>query len=975
MELIINQSYHGFRLLEERKIEEINSIGRLFVHEKTGAQLVHLENDDDNKVFSITFRTPPLDSTGLTHILEHSVLCGSRKFPTKEPFVELAKGSLNTFLNALTFPDKTMYPIASKNKKDFFNLMDVYLDAVFYPNVYKFPDILMQEGWHYEIAQKDAEIIYKGVVYNEMKGVFSSPESILFRKISESLFPDTPYSLESGGDPEVIPELTYANFIDFHKKYYHPSNSFIFLYGDGDLHEELQFLDHQYLTDFGRIDVNSQIPLQPPLEKQKEMVVEYPLSPEDDDKEKTFLSMNWVVGKAIDHEVYLAFDILEHLLLETPAAPLKKALLEAQLGKDVFGAFESSLLQPVFSVVVKNSEANRKDRFQEVVFETLQQLVKSGIDKKLIEASINIKEFGLREADYRGFPKGLYYCIQSKDSWLYGASPFAHLAYELPLNSVKLALTSDHFESLISQYLINNTHRSRLLVVPKKGLEEERAQRTREKLTAYKASLSEQELDLLVEETVRLKQRQTEPDSSEALATIPLLSLDDITHDAEKLPFEEKRYAHVPVLFHPMFTSHIGYVNLYFSTTSVPHALLPYLGLLTNVLGKVSTEKYPYEELSNEINIHTGGIYFNTESFALKENAMAYEPRVLVQSKAIIGKLSKLFELLGELTCCTRFDEKQRLKETLQEIKSRLEMSIFQNGHFVAANRVSSYFSPSGKFTELVSGFSFYKFIANLEKHFDEKFDQIRQNLWEVAKLVFNRNNLLVSYTAQESDYSAFEQLLMSLLDHLESAPVTPLCYDYDFASDNEGLLTPGKVQYVAKGYNFIRTGFKYSGTLQVLKTIISLDYLWNRVRVQGGAYGSSATFARNGNLFMTSYRDPNLKETLTVFDEVESYLREFQADRRQMTKYILGTISKIDAPLTPSMKGERATAHYLSGITYGDLQKERDEIISTTDRDISQAADLVGMTMRQNHYCVLGNETKIKEHKELFKKLIPVFE
>lgn len=975
MKLMIDQSYHGFRLLEERKIEEINSIGRLFVHEKTGARLLHLQNDDDNKVFSITFRTPPVDSTGLPHILEHSVLCGSRKFKTKEPFVELAKGSLNTFLNAMTFPDKTMYPIASRNSKDFFNLIDVYLDAVFYPSIYKYPEILMQEGWHYDIVHKDDEINYKGVVYNEMKGVFSSPESILFRKISETLFPDTPYSLESGGDPEVIPELTYEHFIEFHRKYYHPSNSFIFLYGDGDIAEQLEFLNDNYLKDFDRIEVNSEIQLQAPLQKPTEMIVEYPISSDEDDREKTFLSLNWVVGKATEPDLYLAFDILEHLLLETPAAPLKKALLEARLGKDVFGAFESSMLQPVLTVVVKNSELSKADQFEKVVFDTLNKLVKSGINKKLIEASINIKEFRLREADYRGFPKGLYYCIHSKESWLYGESPFVHLAYESALNSVKRALTSDHFEKLISQYLINNTHRSRLMVVPKKGLEEQRAAKTRKHLSDYKASLSDQEIDRLVKQTAKLKLRQAEPDSPEALASIPLLTLDDITRETERLPLEERKKDNVTILFHPMFTSHIGYVNLYFATTSVPQTLLPYLALLANVLTKVSTEKYPYEELSNEINIHTGGIHFSVETFTQKENNVEYDPRFLIRSKALIKRLPTLFDLLSEITSSTRFDEKQRIKETLQETKSRLEMFIFQSGHFVTTNRLSSYFSPSGWFSEHTSGLSYYQFIAGLEKNFDEQFDQISQNLKEAAKIVFNRNNLLVSFTAQESDYNTFEQLVPTVFDRLESAITAPASYDYKFEAENEGLLTPGKVQYVAKGYNFISKGFKYSGNLQVLKTVISLDYLWNRIRVQGGAYGSFSSFARNGNVFMSSYRDPNLKETLSAFDEAESYLRQFQADERQMTKYILGTISKLDAPLTPSMKGERAAAYYLSRLTYDELQKERDEIIAATEKDIRNAADLVAQVMNQNYYCVLGNESKIKEHKDLFKKLIPVFE
>jgi Zn-dependent M16 (insulinase) family peptidase len=974
MKLEVNKDYHGFHLKEERRLEEINSTGRLFYHTKSGARLVHIENDDDNKVFSITFRTPPPDSTGVPHILEHSVLCGSRKFPSKEPFVELAKGSLNTFLNAMTFPDKTMYPVASKNDKDLFHLMDVYLDAVFYPNIYKFPEILMQEGWHYELNSKDAPLSYVGVVYNEMKGVFSSPESILFRKIPESLFPHTPYGLESGGDPDVIVKLTQEQFLDFHKKYYHPSNSYIFLYGNGNVVEQLKFINEEYLIDFDKSDSNSQIPLQSPFSQRQEIIINYPLSPDDSEENKTFLSFNVVVGKATEPELYFAFDILEHMLLETPGAPLKKALIDAKIGKDVFGEFDSSLLQPTFSVIVKNSEEALKDKFLDITFKTLNYLAQKEIDKKLIEAAINRKEFKLREADYRGYPKGLYYAIQCMDSWLYDTDPFIHLEYEPVLKKIKKALTSNYFEELIKKYLINSSHSSVVMVKPEKGLEEKRAAKLQQALDGYKAGLEDDQVAALVIKTEELRRRQAEPDSPETLAKIPLLTLKDITPETEKLPCIETEEEGITVLSHPQFTSHIAYMNLYFDTTGVSQDLIPYIALLARVMRKVDTDKYNYADLANEIDIHTGGIDFSAEAFSDMTDDSIYFPKMVVKSRALAGKLPKLVELVSEVLSHSQFNDEHRLREIIQEAKSRIEMNIFQHGHAIASSRIFSYFSPVGKYGELLKGLSLYHFINDLEKNFEQKVPLIRENLKNTALQIFNRHNLLVSITTAEEDYVHFQKIFPHLLDHLGSEKEDKLTYHFELKPDNEGLLTPGKVQYVAKGYNYRQLGYHYSGILQVMRTIARLDYLWNRVRVQGGAYGGFANIFRNGNIFFGSYRDPHLKQTLNVFDEAENYLRDFVTSPREMTKYIIGTISTLDAPLTPSMKGERATAYYISSITQEDLQRERDEVLRTQLTDIRNCAELIADTMKQNCFCVLGSETKIRENEALFKKLTPVF-
>lgn len=974
MNFQINKEYHGFKLVENDKVNEINSEARVFIHTKTGAKLLNLQNDDNNKVFAIGFRTPPEDSTGVPHILEHSVLCGSRKFPIKDPFVELAKGSLNTFLNAMTFSDKTLYPIASQNDKDFFNLMDVYLDAVFHPNIYEYPEILAQEGWHYELENKEDEITYKGVVYNEMKGAFSSPEDVLYRKIQESLFPNTTYGVESGGDPNNIPDLTYEEFIDFHKKYYHPSNSYIYLYGDGDLDKQLEFVNN-YLQEFDKADIDSHIDVQKPFNELKEVVAEYPVSINDKGNDKTFLSLNFVVGECTDPELYMAFEILEYLLLETSAAPLKKALIEAGIGKDVYGFYDGSILQPVFSIVVKNSNADKKEAFKSLVFDTLKKIVEEGLDKKLVEACINIKEFRLREGDTRTYPKGLLYYVKSLDSWLHDKDPLAHFQYDEILNKIKTALTTDYFEQLIERYLIESKHCTLLVLNPKRGMAEEKNEEIRKKLAEYKKSLSDEEIDKLVEQTKALRERQISGEKPEDLEKIPLLSLEDVEKNIEELPLEEREICGNKVLFHEVFTNKIAYLRFVFDTDTVEEELIPYIGLLSSVLGRIGTEKYNYMDLSNEINIYTGGIGYGAVSYILNDAVGEYVPKFLVKSKALLDKLPKLCELVEEVILNTKFDDKKRLREIIQELRSRLEMAILDGGHVVAANRLFSYFSAVGHYEENISGLKFYKFIEELDENFEAKYNEIVENLSKVSSKIFNKNNLLISIAVEKDDYKKIEENICSFVNGLSKEVLEHQKYNFELKAYNEGLMTSGDVQYVAKGYNYKKLGYEYKGSLQVLKTIISLDYLWNKVRVLGGAYGAFASFGRSGNMFFGSYRDPNLKETLEVYDNIEEYLRNFDADEREMTKYIIGTISNLDTPLTPPMKADKALGYYLSRITHEDAQRERNEVLNASKEDIKSFADMISAGLKENYICVVGNESKLKQNEDVFFNLIDVIE
>lgn len=971
--LEVNKIYHGFKLYEVNEVKEINSTAYLFEHEKSGAKLLFLENSDDNKVFSITFRTPPEDSTGVAHIVEHSVLCGSRKFPMKEPFVELVKGSLNTYLNAMTFPDKTMYPVASRNDKDFQNLMDVYLDAVFYPCMSECPEIFMQEGWHYEIGQAEDELTYKGVVYNEMKGAFSSPEAILDKEILSSLFPDTTYGYESGGDPEVIPELTQEMFVAFHKKYYHASNSYIYLYGQMDILEKLAFLDNAYLNAFSRSVINSKIEEQDLFDEPKLVTAEYPVSEKEQLADKTFLSLNCIVGKSAETEVMLAMQIMEHFLLRTQAAPLKKALIDAGIGKDVMSSFSESILQPTFSIIVSGSEENKAEAFKNVVQETLARLVKDGIDKKLIEASINLLEFRLREADFGQSPKGLIYNIKLLNTWLYDESPLLYLAYEKDLANVKAALTTNYFERLIEERILDNSHASLVILKPDQHLSARKAQETKEHLAAVKGRLSARELERLIRMTKSLRERQETPDSPECLATIPLLKLSDIKKETEKLVLEQKLYKEATVLFHPLATNKIAYLNLYFDMRVVPEEKTPYAYLLAELLGKIAAGDCSYGELANEVNLHTGGIGYDVVAYTKAGGSENYEPKFKVKAKALAEKLPQLSDLTAKILLTSDFGDKKRLKELLEQTKSSLEMYLLRNAQQVIAGRILSYFSAAGKYNEQ-GLLSFYEFIVGVVRDFDNQFEKLKENLQEVQRLLFNRARLMASITLEEAQYGAFADAFARLYEKLGGGqhPLQP----YGFVVDrrNEGLMTSSKVQYVGKGANFAKLGYAYTGSLKVLETILRYDYFWNKIRVQGGAYGAFTQFRRNGNMIFGSYRDPNLSETLAVYDQTAAYLRDFSVSEREMVKYIIGTISGLDTPLTPQMKGEIAAECFIRGISEELLQQERDEILATRQEDIQKLASLIEDCMAENYLCVLGGEQKIKENKDAFKELKQVF-
>jgi Zn-dependent M16 (insulinase) family peptidase len=965
---------NGYSKIDEMKIEELNGIGTVYTHNKSGARICCISNNDENKVFTISFRTPPYDDTGLPHILEHSVLCGSRKFPVKDPFIQLAKGSLNTFLNAMTYSDKTMYPVASCNDKDFENLMDVYLDAVLYPNIYKNPKILQQEGWHYDLESRDGDITYKGVVYNEMKGAFSSPEQVLFRKIQQSLFPDTPYGFESGGDPEYIPDLTDEDFINFHKKYYHPSNSYIFLYGDCNMEEKLTWLDENYLKEFDKIDIDSEIKKQETFENRKEVAEYYPISQNEDINDNTYLSLNYVAGDVTNKSDHLGLEIFEYILLEAPGAPLKQAILDAGIGKDVFGSYDNSILQPSFSIIVKNSNESSKEKFIKIVNDTLSKLSKQGIDKKRIEAALNYFEFKVKEADYGRYPKGVIYAIKAMESWLYGGNPFEHYQYNEAFKQLREGIDKGYFDNIVNQYFLNNNHSSLLVLKPDKELLAKKEMEVAKKLESYKSSLSDEEIDTLINNTKRLEEYQNEEDSRQDLEKIPLLEIDDIKKEITPLEVEELELENTKIIRHPEFTNSIVYIKLIFDTKHVPLELIPYIGLMTRILGKMSTNNYDYVELSNRINTNTGGIKVNATVYGHNDEPTVYYPKLELTGKSFDEKVPELFKLLKEIITNTTFENKNRLREIIAESKSRAQMALNNSGHTSAATRAEAYFSNAAYYRDTVSGITYYNFLEKCDSNFDNMVNEIITNLNKLVNIIFKPANLLIGVTSEKESYGIVNEEIKKFIDSLDQSLINTSEVELELNKRNEGFMTPNKVQYVAKAGNYITEGFKYTGGLKLLQTIITLEYLWNNVRVKGGAYGAMASFKRNGDLYMVSYRDPNLKETINVFDDVYSFVSTFSVDERELTKYIIGTISNLDQPLTPALKGDRVISLYLSKISNEDLQNERNEVLNASCESIRELANLIKSVMKQDNICVIGNENKLEKNKELFGEIKHLF-
>lgn len=960
-----------YEILDEHRVEDVQSDGFILRHKKSGARIAILSNNDDNKVFYIGFRTPPEDETGVPHIIEHTTLCGSKKFPVKDPFIELAKGSLNTFLNAMTYPDKTVYPVASCNDQDFKNLMDVYLDAVFNPNITKYEEIFKQEGWHYELTGRDDELKINGVVYNEMKGAYSSPDEVLSSQIYRSLFPDNTYSKDSGGNPEYIPKLTYEAYLDFYHKYYHPSNSYIYLYGDMDVVERLEWLDKEYLSLYDYKKVNSEINKQPAFDEIKNVEAQYSITMDDSQENKTYLSYNRVVGDTLDEMLYQAFDVLDYALVSSPGAPVKQALIDAGIGDDVYGSYDAGILQPVFSFVAKNANASQADEFESIIENTLKEVVKTGINKEALLAGINSSEFKFREADFGQFPKGLLFGLNCLDSWLFDdMKPFIHLECLGTFAKLRKAVDTDYFEKLIQEYLLDNTHGSSVTVKPKRGLGNEREEALAKELSDYKASLSDEEIKKLIEDTEHLKKYQEEPSSDEDLRKLPMLTRADMKKNAMPFSNIEDELLDVKVVRHDIESNGIDYISFLFDAGDFAQSELGYLGFFTNALGLVSTEKYSYTDLANATNIYTGGISTGTASHPDIKDRNNFVFKFEVKLKVLEKNLDKALELMEQMLLSSDFTDTKRLGELVAQIKARLQANLSSSGHLVAAMRSMSSFSRYALYQDELKGVAFYRSICHIEKELSESPKSVSDKLAAIAKKLFARNRMLISFTGNNEAYGNAKPSLEKVIAGFDKMSAVGNQAEVHFNTAKEAFIDASQIQYVAKTGDFICEGYEYTGALRLLRIILSYDYLWINVRVKGGAYGCMNTFLRSGESYFVSYRDPNLSDTLDVYDRIPEYIKSFSPDERDMTKYIIGTFSALDTPMNPEAKGSRSLSAYLEGITYEQIQKERNEILNAQPEDIRRLADLVEAVLKKDSICVIGNENMIKESAGLFENV-----
>lgn len=972
MSFVIPESY---KLVETRELPEIQSVGYLLTHVKSGARVMCIENADDNKVFSIAFRTTPNDSTGVAHITEHTVLCGSDKYPAKDPFVELVKGSLNTFLNAMTYPDKTVYPIASCNMQDFKNLMSVYMDAVLHPNIYKNPMLFEQEGWHYEMEDMDSPLIYNGVVYNEMKGAYSSADDILNEEIQKALYPDNQYSNDSGGYPVDIPNLTYEQFIDFHRHYYHPSNSFIYLYGDMDMTERLNWMDEEYLKNYDKIELDSLVELQKPFDSVKNQVAYYGIGEEESEENNAYLAWTRCVGTGFDMKEDMAYALLQYVLFDAQGAPVKQALLDAGIGDDIYGYYDDHCRQPYFAIISKGADTSKAEQFAQIIEDTLRKLVKEGISKKSLLAGLNSMEFKAKEADFGSYPKGLMYGIDCLCRWLYDDSAaFDVMAFQHIYDELREAVETDYFERLIDEKLLKNTHGASILLAPKKGYGEKLETELSEKLASIRESLTEDQRREIVEHTKALKEFQATPSTPEELETIPMLSVSDVKKKATKLYIDEKEIAGVKALHHDVFTDGISYINLEFDAHCLSLDEIPYASLLMSFIGMVDTQNYSYRDLGDEIMIKTGGISPSLNVLAKKDGTTLLEAEMSM--KVLPAQVDDGVALLTEMLLYSNYTDKKRLKELVALTKARLSSLIMERGDRIAVMRAGSYYAEDAYINDLKNGIAFYQFVEKLDAEFDARVDELVEKLSDLSGKIFSVKNLLISITGEKEDYERVEASIKPLLKALPDEKYTPVTWDIVYEAKNEGFKTAAQVNYVARCGNYKKAdpALKNTGTFKVLKVWLSYEYLWVNIRVKGGAYGCFAQFTRQGDVCLSSFRDPKCAATSQIFLDTASEVEKIELSDRDLTKYILGAINELDTPLTPARKGEVSLTAYLVGTTEANMQKTRDQVLSTTVDDLRVLAKSIRLAMDQNYICAVGNATQIETDKDVFNTVTNLF-
>jgi len=951
-----------YDLIKDIWIDEINTRARLWQHNRTGAELLSLENNDENKVFGITFRTPADNSTGIAHIMEHSVLCGSQKYPVKEPFIELAKGSLNTFLNALTFADKTCYPVASTNLKDFYNLIDVYLDAVLHPLIT--PYTFFQEGWHYELDAPDQEMTIKGIVLNEKKGDYSSADSVIFEESRHILFPDTHYRHDSGGNPEVIPDLTYEEFKRFYETHYHPSNARIYFYGNDDPEERLRLIDAA-LQGYTKISPDSQIALQPPFREPKFKEAWYDSGEEADPKGQ--ITLNWLLPEAGDAELTLAWSIFAHILIGTPASPLHKALIDSGLGEDLTGAgFDSSLRQMMFSTGLRGIQVENAPKIEELILNTLRDLAENGIDPDTIASSLNTVEFALRECNTGSIPRGLALMVRALDSWLYDRDPIALLAFEAPLKSIKEKVArGNYFESMIRTYLLENPHRATVLLKPDPLLGQKYAMKERERIEKVRSSMSPEELDKIIETTRELKHRQDTPDTPEMLATIPRLQLSDLDPKVKTIPLEVLPAGGGKILYHDLFTNGILYLDMGFNLQRLPQEMLPYLPLFSQALLETGTDKLDFVQMLQRIGMVTGGIYPTTFTSAVRTRG-EHAAWLFLRGKAMLAQTADLLAIFRDVLTTARLDNRERIRQLALEAKAGMEAGLVQVGHRVARTRLKARFNLADMAAEEMGGINQLFFLRKLIERIDNDWSSVQDALESIRAALINQEGMICNATIDQASWKSVRGQMEDFIHSFPLNSTPPFTWTLSAFPEKEGLTLPTQVNFVGKGANIYQQGYTLHGSAQVIVPYLQNTWLWDKVRVKGGAYGGYCTFdQQSGVLTFLSYRDPNLNQTLDIYDHAAQYLQNLHLDESELTRAIITTIGEVDAYQLPDAKGYTSMVRYLLGISDEERQARRDEILSTILADFHNFARAVEQVREHGAVVVIASPDAIRASKK----------
>lgn len=973
---IKNLNLTAWDLVSAEELKDLNSVGLLLKHKKSGARVVIVSGEDKNKVFSIGFKTPPTNDTGLQHILEHSTLCGSRKYPVKDPFVELVKGSLNTFLNAMTYPDKTVYPVASCNDTDFKNIVDVYMDAVFYPNIYKHKEIFKQEGWHYELEDKDAPLTVNGVVFNEMKGVYSSADDVLARYISSALFKDTCYAYESGGDPKAIPSLTYEEFLDYHRTYYHPSNSYIYLYGDFDVQERLDYLDSEYLKDFDK----ETCPVHPVIERQNafdvpvDVTEKYAVTESEPIENNSILSETFAIGDALDAKLSLAMQALDYTLILSSGAVLKQAIVDAGIGVDVDSSYETSCLQPYYSIVVKNADPARKQEFLTLIDETLERLAEEGLNKDTLEAAINSMEFKYREADFGHFPKGLMYYLSMMDSWLYDENqPFIYAKLGGLYEELRAEINTGYFEELIKKYFLNNTHRAIVTMNPSYTLSSEIDAEEKERMAKIKASFSDEELESIMAEEKALKEYQSEASSQEELLKVPMLKLSDISKEPPYLPvIEEDKIGDARFVKSDIFTNGIAYMTLSFDMNRIPQEILPYAGIYASVIGLMDTEHYSYAEFSAETDKNVGSMTTDPTIYRNVNAPFAPIAKFEVRGKALYGKVDKFFELAEEMLFHTDFSDEKRLKELLAKLVSRMESSMTGSGHVMASRLAKSQFSEPAYYTDLLHGYRFYKLVKKISGDFENEKQNLFAAFKTIQEVLFTQGNVLYHAGAETEGLETFSRAAAEFQNRMPAGTAPVQNWVFTPVHKRVAYTTSSQVNYVSRAGNFVKHGMEYNAALRVLKIIFSYEYLWINIRVKGGAYGCMSNFERNGDGALVSYRDPHIESTNKIYDGAGEYVKNFEVSDRDMLKFIIGTVGTLDTPLPASGLSALSYTVVITESSEDVIRKNREQVLNCNQESIRALAPLVQSCLDDDYMVVIGNEEQIKSHADMFDEILP---